>query len=421
MDSDSIGLILIIIGLIVMSAYFSATETAYSSCNRVRLKNTAAGGNRRAKLALTLSEDFDRMLSTILIGNNIVNIASASLATVVFVKWFGDAGLTISTVSMTILVLIFGEISPKSLAKEMPERFAIFSAPILRVFLWILAPVNFLFVQWKKLLSKLFRVKNDRTITEEELLTLVDEAQQEGGINAQEGELIRSAIEFDDVRADNILVPRVDITAVPCTADKDALCQIFRETGFSRLPVYRDSLDDIVGVIHQKDFYNEVVCEGNSIQSIIKPAIFIAPAAKISRVLKLLQQAKSHMAIVTDEFGGTAGILTLEDILEELVGEIWDEHDEMVGGIEKLTENAYRILGSVELEDLPAWFPCGEQGEAATVGGWVMERFERIPNEGDSFVNDNLSITVTKMDYQRVVEITAEILAPAEVTSTSCG
>lgn len=414
MDSGSISIILSLAGLLMMSAYFSATETAYSSLRKVRLKNLAADGNRRAELALQIASDFDRLLSTILIGNNIINITAASLSTVLFVKYFGNAGVTISTVVMTLLVLIFGEISPKSLAKETPEKFAMLVAPITRFFMVILAPFNLIFANWQILLAKIFKVDGDRGITEEELLTIVDEAQQDGGINEQEGELIRSVIEFDDLEAIDIFTPRVDVVAVEENTPQEEIAEIFRETNFSRLPVYQNSIDNVIGVIHQKDFYNHVIYAGEPLESIIKPAVFITKSMKISRALELLQQSKSHIAIITDEYGGTAGIVTMEDILEELVGDIWDEHDEVIEEFEQLSDVEYKVKTSASLQELFDILEIDEDVGMLKVGSWVIEQLGKIPNEGESFIYKNLTVTVAHTDSQRVLEVIVKV-NPEEV------
>ena len=311
MEGDSL-FIIIIVFCIVMSAYFSATETAFSSLNRIRIKNMAEKGNKRAALVLRLSNNYDGLLSTILIGNNIVNITSASLATVVFVRYLGEeAGASISTVVTTIVVLIFGEISPKSIAKENAETFSMFSAPILNVFMKILTPVNFLFKQWKKLLSKIIKAEGEHSITEEELLTIVEEAEQEGGIDEQESSLIRSALEFSELEAADILTPRVDVVGISSDLSKEEIAKIFAQTGYSRLPVYEGSIDHIIGIIYQKDFHNYVYHTNKNISAIIRPVLFIAKSKNIGELLRELQRNKSHIAVVMDEFGGTVGIVTL--------------------------------------------------------------------------------------------------------------
>lgn len=413
MEEQSISLI-IIIGCIIMSAYFSATETAFSSLNRIRIKNMAEKGNKRAGLVLKLSENYDGLLSTILIGNNIVNIASASLATVIFVKLLGDeAGASISTVVTTIVVLIFGEVSPKSIAKESPEQFAMFSAPFLNAFMVLLTPANYLFKQWKKLLSVLIRTSGDSGITEEELLAIVEEAKQDGGIDEQEGSLIKSAIEFTELEAMDIATPRVDVTGIPVDADKEEIAAVFGETGYSRLPVYKDKIDDIIGIIYQKDFYNQVYRGVCSVEAIVRPALYVAKSKKINVLLKELQKNKMHIAVVIDEFGGTMGIVTLEDILEELVGEIWDEHDVVVQEIEKISDQEYLVLGNTSVEKLFEELGGEEEFESFTVSGWVMELAERIPEEGDVLYYENMTITVMKMKDRRVEQV--RIVLDAEV------
>ena len=405
MEGDSISLIIIVL-CVIMSAYFSATETAFSSLNRIRIKNMAEKGDKKAQLVLNLSENFDNMLSTILIGNNIVNILSASLATVLFVNWLGnEAGPSVSTAVTTVVVLIFGEITPKSIAKESPEKFAKFSAPFLRVLMFILTPFNFLFSLWKKLMSVIIKSDDSRSITEEELITIVEEAEQEGGIDEEESTLIRSAIEFSEVEAKDVYTPRIQIEGVPEDATKDEIARMFTETGYSRLPVYRESLDHIIGVIYHKDFHNYVYNTDKDISSIIRPAIFVTPNKKIDELLKELQQQKSHIAFILDEYAGTMGLVTLEDIVEELVGEIWDEHDEIVQEIVQISENEYHVLGSADIEEVFEKFDINEEIDVMTASGWVMNVLGRIPNEGDSFVYKNLDVTVLSMDEKRVGKI----------------
>lgn len=405
MDNTSLVLIGVLVVMILLSAYFSATEMSFSSLNRIRVKNLAKSGDKKAMLVLKLSEKYDRVLSTILIGNTIVNIASASIATVIFVKYFGNAGVTISTVVMTIIVLIFGEISPKSLAKDAPESFAMFSAPILQVFLIILMPLNFFFMQWKKLLSKIFKVSDQRSITEEELLTIVEEAEHEGGIDIQDGELIRSAIEFNDLDVIDILTPRVDVMAIDETSPKEEILKIFFETGYSRLPVFRGTIDYIIGVINQKDFTHYIAHTDKPIECIIKPVVFITSSMKISKLLTLLQKKKCHIAVVSDEYGGTAGIVTLEDVIEELVGEIWDEHDEVVDAFEKISENEYNVFCKVNLDKMFGLFNIERDFDVTTVSGWIVEELGKVPKVGDSFIFENLTITILKADDRRVIEI----------------
>lgn len=419
MDSHSTGLIVTLIIMIILSAYFSATETAFSSLNRIRIKNLAENGNRRAKLAYRLAENYDELISSVLVGNNIVNITASSVATVLFIQMLGgSAGPTASTVAMTIIILIFGEVTPKSIAKESPEAFAMFSAPIINVLIYVFKPINFLLVGIKKLVSRFIKVSDDRTISESELLTIVEEAEQEGGINANESTLIHNVIEFDDLEAIDIFTPRVDVEAIPADSDVEDIAQLFIQTGFSRLPVYEESIDNIIGLINEKDFHNYVVRGGAALESIVKPVEFIPPSMKISVLLKLLQKNKSHLAVIVDEFGGTEGIVTLEDIIEELVGEIWDEHDRVVESFRKLSENVYLVDCSTDLDEMFAFFCIKAETEASTINGWVIEQLDRIPEKGDSFDFENLHVAVEETEYQRTtrvrITVTPKPEAPAE-------
>ncbi|MBQ8536637.1 MAG: HlyC/CorC family transporter [Clostridia bacterium] len=404
MDGN-LPLIVIALTCVVLSAFFSATETAFSTFNRIRLKAMAGDGNRRAERALRMSEDYDKLLTTILIGNNIVNILGTSVATVLFTNLLGNNGVTVSTVVMTIVVLVFGEISPKSLAKESPEAFAMFAAPLIGAIAKVLLPVNFLFTQWKKLLSKVFKPQEEESIIEEELMTLVDEAQSEGDMDAHEGELIRSAIEFNDLDVQDILTPRVDITGLEDTATMQEAEEVFRQNGYSRLPVYHDSMDNIVGILHEKDFYDAMHRGVKDIRQVMKMAVYAPPTLPISRLLQLLKAQKTHMAVVLDEFGGTMGIVTMEDVLEELVGEIFDEHDDVTVEIHQQADGSWIIDGGANLEDVLELFEIHKEYEADTVGGWIAEEMDCIPKEGQGFDLDDLHVDVVRMDKRRVQAI----------------
>lgn len=395
--------LIIILLCIIMSGYFSATETAFSSLNRIRIKNMADKGNKRAALVLKLSEDYDRLLSTILIGNNIVNIACASLSTLLFVRLLGeDAGASVSTAVTTVIVLVFGEVSPKSIAKESPEKFSMFSAPILNFMAVLLTPLNFLFKQWKKVLSRFFHSSASQGITEEELITIVEEARQDGGIDEQEGDLLRNALEFNELKAADILTPRIDVVGVNVCAGAEEIASVFTETGYSRLPVYQDSIDNIVGILYHKDFYNKIYGTGKGIKDVIRPALFITRHKKISQLLQELQASNHHIAVVIDEFGGTVGIVTLEDILEELVGEIWDEHDEIIRSVEKLSDDEFLVLGNANVDKLLELLGYDEETEAVTVNGWIMNELQKLPEKGDSFRFHEWQVTVMEMEERRV-------------------
>ena len=416
MDSASMLMIAVIVVLVICSAYFSATETAFTSLNRVRLRSKAESGNKRAALALRMGDDYDRLLSTILVGNNVVNLTASSLGTVLFIRLIDEGtGPTVSTVVITIVVLVFGEVTPKSMAKEFPEAFAMFSAPILRVLMVVLTPVTFLFSLWKKLLSRLFHKGEDSGITEEELMTMVDQAEDEGGLDQHESDLIRSANTFHDLEVESILTPRVDIVAVEDTDSMDEVASTFAESGYSRLPVYHEDVDDIIGVIHEKDFHAARYHGQNDLAALVSPVLYTTGNTKISELLRILQREKAHMAIVVDEYGGTEGLCTLEDIVEELVGEIWDEHDEVVEEFQKQPDGSYLISCNADLTDLYDLFSIKGECDANTVSGWVMECIGRIPAEGDRFQSDGLDVTVTKVDHRRVLEIRVVVL-PREET-----
>ncbi len=399
--------IAIMIICIILSGYFSATETAFSSMNKTRIRTLADKGNKRAALTLRLSENYDKLISTVLIGNNIVNILLASLGAVVFVRMLGDIGATVSTAVITVAVLIFGEISPKSIAKDCPEKFAMFSSPLINALILFFTPLNFIFTQWKKLLSKMLKIQSDTKLSQDELLTLVDEVEQGGSIDDGEGELLRNVIEFNELRAEDILTPRVDIEAVPESSTKEEIAAKFAETKFSRLPVYSENIDSIVGVIHQKDFYGEKGFTKKAIREIIAPPVYIHRYEKISDILRELQKKKSHVAVVIDEYGGTLGIVTMEDILEELVGEIWDEHDEVIETFRKINERTSVVDCTVNFDDFCSHYGIEPDSESVSLNGWIMEMLGRVPEKGDSFEYENLQLTVTsaashRAEYVRV-------------------
>lgn len=403
-------MIIAIVVCICFSAYFSASETAFTSVNRIRIKNLANDGDKRARTVLELSERYDDLLSTILVGNNIVNIAASSLATVLFLKLYPIYGATISTVVITIVVLIFGEISPKSLAKENPEKFAMATASILNFFMLILSPVNWLFKCWKKLLALVFHTDDVKPITEDELLTIVEEAETEGGIDMEQSELIQNAIEFNELEAWDVLTPRVDIKAAEIDDSLEEIEELFRSTGFSRLPIYEDDLDSIVGVLNQKDFHNYIKGTETPVSEYVKPVIFVAGSMKISQLLKRLQLGKTHIAIIVDEYGGTSGLVTMEDIIEELVGEIYDEHDAVaLQDIVQQQDGSYRVLCGTNLDKMFDFFDVEEEIDATTVNGWVVLQLDKLPQVGDDFVYEadykRFAVKVTKADARKALEI----------------
>lgn len=394
---------------VILSAYFSATETAFSSLNRTRIKAMAENGNKKAVLTLQLSENYDRLISTILIGNNIVNIAVASIGTLLFVNMLGqEVGAPVSTAVVTIVVLIFGEITPKSIAKDHPEKFAMFSAPMLRVLIWILMPLNFLFANWKKLIGKIFRVKENSKMSQEELILLLNEVQEEGCIDESEGKLLRNAVEFGDLEAQDILTHRVDLEGIELNASKEEIAKKFEESHFSRLLVYDGTIDKIVGILHQKDFYVGVGVTSEPVSEIMSQPVFVHQTEKIDVLLQKMRSGKSHIAIVIDEYGGVYGIVTMEDILEELVGDIWDEHDEVEEPVQRTGENTYTVYCGISLDDFCEIFDVKIDSECTSLAGWIMEYMGCIPAEGDSFKFENLSFTITKTNDHRILYVSIE-------------
>ena len=404
--------------LLILSAFFSATETAFSCVNKIRVRTWADEEEgkraRRARRCLELTENYDKLLTTILIGNNIVNIASTTVATVFFSGLLGEAGPAASTVVMTLLVLTFGEITPKSMAKERAEGFAMFATPIIAFLTRLFTPLSFLFSGLKNWVSKVFQAPAEEGITDEELAAMVTQAEDEGGLDSHESQLIRAAIEFDDLAVGEILTPRVDIEAVSDDATADQVAARFAETGYSRLPVYHDTIDSIVGVIHEKDFYAARYRGLEDLKPLTKEVICTTANTKISDLMRVLQANKNHMAVIVDEYGGTEGIVTLEDILEELVGEIWDEHDEVIENFRKNPDGSYTITCSADLTDLYDLFSLKGECDSATVSGWVLEQIGRIPDSGDIFDYENLHVTVTQVEHRRVLEIRVEVTAPPE-------
>ncbi len=410
MDNGSIIQIFIMLICVVFSAFFSATETAFTSLNRVVIKTMAKNNNKRAQKVLKLTENYDKLLTTILVGNNIVNIALSAIATVFFINNVSkNFGATVSTIVVTIVVLIFGEITPKSIAKENAESFALSVCYLIRFFCIIFTPLCLFFGIFKKAATKIFKSKNIKSPTENEILTLVDEAQSQGEFGEDESELIRSAIEFNDTVVEDIFTPRVDVVAVEYGASNSEIAKVFSSSGFSRIPVFKESIDNIIGTINEKDFYKTVYNHSAPIDDIINEPFFIPASMKITELLQSLQKRKGHFAVITDEYGGTKGIVTLEDILEELVGEIWDEHDNVVKEIEPIGKNSYLVTGSLDFEEFCEFFKIKTETEMNSVGGFVMEKLSKVPEKGDKFEFENLIFTVTQTNEKRAEKIIVTI------------
>lgn len=403
--------------LVGFSAFFSASETAFSSLNQIRLKSRAEDGDSSAARVLAMAEQYDKLLSTILIGNNIVNIAAASIGTILFTQMLGaERGATMSTIVLTIIVLIFGEVTPKSLAKEMPEKVATAVSPFLVLLMALMTPLTWLFTQWKKLLGHFVHSGEADTITEGELMTMVSEAENDGELTDRESELIRSAIEFDDVEVEEILTPRVDVVAVEDDIPLEELAQTFAESGYSRLPVYYGTIDNIIGVVHEKDFYIARLKKATKIDDLVVPTLYTTGSTQISQLLRTLREQHHHLAVVVDEYGGTEGIITLEDILEELVGEIWDEHDEVTEDFRKQSDGSWLVSGSASVDDLyeELDLPEEEDIDSNTVNGLVQEKTCHLPKVGDRFTLGEYDGVVTRTAKRRVTEVRLTPAAPAE-------
>lgn len=406
----SVSYIAIVI-LIAVSALFSSMETAFSSVNKVRLKHNAANGSKRAAKALEISENFDKALTTILVGNNIVNILSSSLGTLIFTGIFGTAGVAVSTAVMTVLVLIFGEIIPKSFAKQNAEKCALAFAAILNVLMVLLTPISAFFSVIQRNISKFSQSDDSPNFTEDELKYIIEEIEDQGVLEEQESDLVRSALEFDEITIEQILVPRVKVVAVEKNEDIQNILEIFKRDRYTRLPVYEESIDDIIGLINEKDFfamYLESEGKPSGIESIIQKALYISEMKLISEVLKEMQRTKIHMAIVKDQYGGTSGIVTMEDIIEELVGEIYDENDEVINNIVEVAEHIYDVQADISINDMLEKLELPDdliETDSNTVGGWVMELFGRIPEENDTITEGIFTITVLEADEQSVSKV----------------
>ena len=414
MSSTEGMMIFTLILLVSASAMFSSIETAYSSSNRIKLKNYANDNNKKARKVLDILDNFDKFLSTILVGNNIVNIVATTVSTVLFTGILGETkGPTVSTIVITLIILIFGEISPKSIAKQMPEELAMNTASLVKFLIVILTPLTIFFKFVKSILNKIIKVKDDDSDITDELMTMVEEAENEGDLESHESDLITAAIEFNDLDVRDILTPRVDVIAVEMGMPLNKMEEVFRLNSYSRLPVYENSIDNIIGIIHEKDFYALFHSNKTSVKNIIKPTLYTSLHVKISTLLRQLQSSKSHLAVVLDEYGGTAGIITLEDILEELVGDIWDEHDTVKEFYTQLSTDTYLVSCDVEIDDMFERFNVDfddEDYDFVTVSGWVIHQFDRIPKVGDTFTYENLDVLVTKTDDRKVLEIKVNIL-----------
>lgn len=399
--------------LVLLSGFFSGTETAFSCANKIKLKSMASSGKKNAKAVASFADEkYDKLVTAILVGNNIVNLTASALGTILFGVLIADANVatTVSTVVLTVVVLLFGEITPKYLASVYPEKFCFFCYPLMQLFYWILIPICKVFDAYKAMLKKIFKLEKDETVTDEELLSLVDEAEEDGTLKEEESELLRSALEFDDLKVEDILVPRVNVAAVNVECAMDEIREVFKKTGYSRLPVYRETIDNVIGLIHQREFFEGFLQGETSVEHLLQEIVFTTEYTRISALLKQLQKSKIHMAAVSDEYGGLVGIVTLEDILEELVGEIWDEHDEEEVLFGKIDEEEYWVDGKCELTEFFALYEMEDEEdkfESNTVGGWATEKYGGIPPIGEVIRYQHLEIKIVKATKQKVLKIRA--------------
>lgn len=420
MQGGDIFLLILMILCIALSAFFSSIETAFSTVNLFRLRNYAEKGSKKAKRALYVTDNYDKALTTILIGNNIVNIGCSSIATVLCINLFGDIGAAVSTGAVTLLVLTFGEIIPKCVAKEKAEGFCLATAGVLRGLMVIFSPFVFLFIKLKTLVLRLFTKEEESpSVTEDELKVIIGTSEEEGVLEEQERELVQSALEFDEKTVQEILTPRVDVTAIDISDNALKNKEIILRERYSRIPVYTDNLDNIIGVLHTRDYLEAIIYgETPNIEELIQPAYFVYKTKKLSSVLSEFKRQKLHIAIVADEYGGTLGIVTMEDLLEEIVGDIWDEDEVEKPEFRKINDKKFIINGDMSIDDMLELLGLKEdfiESENISVGGWVMENLGDIPEKGDRFIyEDALEITVSEINEQRVSKVTVVILPEKE-------
>lgn len=414
------GMLVAIILCIILSAFFSATETAFSTVNTIRLKHKSDRGNKRATKALYITDNYDRALTTILIGNNIANLACSSIATTLCINLFGSYGAAISTGVLTLLILTFGEISPKCIAKEKSEAFALHTASILSVLMFIFYPLAFLFIHIKEIAIKL--VKKDAfspSVTEGELKVILENSEEEGVLEQQERELVQSALDFDEKTVQEVLTPRVDITAIDIDDSYEKNKNIILTERYSRIPVYKESIDNVVGILHARDYLEELL-KGKepNIKKLMQPPYFVYKTKKLSTVLTEFKLKKLHIAIVADDYGGTLGIVTMEDLLEEIVGDIWDEDEVEKPDYLEVDNATYILNGDMTITDIEELFGLREdfiKSESFSVGGWVTENLGDIPKKGDGFIyEDVLSLTVEETNEQRITKVKVVILPDKE-------
>lgn len=406
------GMVIGLIILIILSAFFSASETAYASVNKIRLKNYADDGNKRAKTALYIAENFDNALSTILIGNNVVNITATSMATILFTNLFGASGAIVATVFMTIIVLIFGEILPKSYAKQNSEKIALWESSVLLLLMKLSSPIVWIFIKIKMLFTSSKATQTIPSMTEQELKYIIETIEEEGVLHEQESELIQSALAFDEITVQEILIPRVDMVAFSVDQDIEEIKHIVIKEKFSRIPVYEKSIDKIIGTLGARTFFENIITGKHlSVREMLIDCLFVHKTMRISALLSEFKRQKLHIAIVKDDFGGTMGMVTMEDILEQLVGDIWDEHDEVVHEICQISDTIFEVSGDANIYEMFSSIGVEDRtfnSDYNTLSGWALEMLEHIPQVGESFDYKNLNLTIMKMEDNRIIKLLVE-------------
>ncbi len=409
MDDDGISQVAVLIIVLLTSAYFSAAETAFLNYNKSRMRNMEAN-NKKAALVLNLEDNYDNLMSTILFFRSVLNVTAASLIIFIFSKLFINKGILISTVIAIFIIMTAGELIPRGLANMAPDKTAMSCAPSMRLFVRICSPFNFILATLKEMIYRVFKAEEQPSVYEDDLRTVLDEVENEGVIDKSESDLIRSAIEFNETVAEDIYTPRIDIVGIEENESLESIKEKFILSGYSRLPVFSGGMDNIIGVLHEKDYYQALHRKEKDINKMVSKTIYVTPNKKISELLKELQISKAHMAIVIDEYGGTEGLITMEDIIEELVGEIWDEHDEVIEWFKKIGEDKYLVSCNADIDDMLDLFgiEVDDELDITTVNGFVTMLFEGIPEEGGRIVYKDLDITVTKAEAKRVIEIQVE-------------
>ena len=405
--------------LILLSAFFSAMETAFSFVNKIRIQQSAEDGNRRAKNAQYVIERFDNALTAILICNNIVNLGCSSIATVLCLNIFGDIGSAVATGVTTLLVLTFGEVIPKCLAKEHCDAFSLSTAGTLKVLMIVLTPLVFVFVKLKALALKIAGGhENAPSVTENELKYIVESIEEEGVLEESESEMVRSALDFDETTPEEILTPRVDVVFINVEDSPEKIKEIIIENRYSRIPVYENTTDNVIGILHTRDWL-EALADGNvpALRDLLQAPYFVFKTQQLSKILSHFKRTKVHMAIVTDEYGGTLGIVTMEDLLEEIVGEIWDEDEEIERTHYKIGNNEYLVNGDFELDEMLELYDMDEDAldsDAVTVGGFILEHAGNIPKKRESIEADGFRFTVMEVENQRIMRVVVKKLDDAE-------